>query len=148
MKYFKKLIVFHFFIIFVFAEFEKDLQLKLILAEPCDTIKLDAGFFPILGTLSMEGKQNIVIKGSGTSSTILNFSNQVEGAQGLSITNCNNITLEDFTAEEGQQSHRDYFLNMKKKTKLLLGYLKLQLLQVEALVEGSIILYQATQKNQ
>ena len=97
MKYFKKLIVFYFLLDFSFAEFEKDLQLKLILAEPGDTIKLDAGFFPILGTLSMEGKQNIVIKGSGTSSTILNFSNQVEGAQGLSITNCNNITLEDFT---------------------------------------------------
>ena len=102
MKYFKKLIVFYFLIIFAFAEFEKDLQLKLILAEPGDTIKLDAGFFPILGTLSMEGKQNIVIKGSGTSSTILNFSNQVEGAQGLSITNCNNITLEDFTVEEAK----------------------------------------------
>ena len=102
MKYFKKLIVLHFLIVFAFAEFEKDLQLKLILAEPGDTIKLDAGFFPILGTLSMEGKQNIVIKGSGTSSTILNFSNQVEGAQGLSITNCNNITLEDFTVEEAK----------------------------------------------
>ena len=49
MKYFKKLIVFHFLIVFAFAEFEKDLQLKLILAEPGDTIKLDAGFFPILG---------------------------------------------------------------------------------------------------
>ena len=134
MKYFKKLIVFHFLIVFAFAEFEKDLQLKLILAEPGDTIKLDAGFFTILGTLSMEGKQNIVIKGSGTSSTILNFSNQVEGAQGLSITNCNNITLEDFTVEESQQNYRDYFLNMKKKIKLLLGYSKLQLLQVEALV--------------
>ena len=121
MKYFKKLIIFYFLIDFSFAEFEKDLQLKLILAEPGDTIKLDAGFFPILGTLSMDGKQNIVIKGSGTSSTVLNFSNQVEGYQGLSITNCNNITLEDFTVriamvEEGQQNHRDYFLNMKKKT--------------------------------
>jgi parallel beta-helix repeat protein len=102
MKYFIKLIVFYFFIDLSFAEFEKDLQLKLILAEPGDTIKLDAGFFPILGTLSMEGKQNIVIKGSGTSSTILNFLNQVEGAQGLSITNCNNITLEDFTVEEAK----------------------------------------------
>ena len=102
MKYFKKLIVFYFLIDLSFAKFEKDLQLKLILAEPGDTIKLDAGFFPILGTLSMEGKQNIVIKGSGTSSTILNFSNQVEGAQGLSITNCNNITLEDFTVEEAK----------------------------------------------
>ena len=41
-------------------------------------------------------------KGSGRSSTILNFSNQVEGAQGLSITNCNNITIEDFTVEEAK----------------------------------------------
>ena len=73
MKYYKALIVFYFLIDFLFAEFEKDLQLKLILAEPGDTIKLDAGLFPILGTLSMEGKQNIVIKGSGTNSTILNF---------------------------------------------------------------------------
>ena len=102
MKYFKKLIFFYFLISSAFAEFEKDLQLKLILAEPGDTIKLDAGFFPILGTLSMEGKENIVIKGSGISSTILNFSNQVEGAQGLSITNCNNIILEDFTVEEAK----------------------------------------------
>ena len=102
MKYFKKLIVFYFLIIFAFAEFEKDLQLKLILAEPGDTIKLETGFFPILGTLTMEGKQNIVIKGSGTSSTILNFSNQVEGAQGLNISNCNNIILEDFTVEEAK----------------------------------------------
>ena len=102
MKYFKKLIVFHFLIVFALAEFEKDLQLKLILAEPGDTIKLETGFFPILGTLTMEGKQNIVIKGSGTSSTILNFSNQVEGAQGLNISNCNNIILEDFTVEEAK----------------------------------------------
>ena len=102
MKYFKNLIFFYFLISSVFGEFEKDLQLKLILAEPGDTIKLDAGFFPILGTLSMEGKENIVIKGSGINSTILNFSNQVEGAQGLSITNCNNIILEDFTVEEAK----------------------------------------------
>ena len=102
MRNLKKLPFFILFIVFASAEFEKDLQLKLILAEPGDTIKLDAGVFPILGTLSMEGKQNIVIKGSGMNSTILNFSNQVEGAQGLSITNCNNIILEDFTIEEAK----------------------------------------------
>ena len=107
MKYFIKLIVFYFLIDLSFAEFEKDLQLKLILAEPGDTIKLDAGFFPILGTLSMEGKQNIVIKGSGTSSTILNFSNQVEGAQGLSISNCNNIILEDFIVNQRARAWLD-----------------------------------------
>ena len=95
------------FISFVFstillAEFESDLQLKLILAEPGDTIHLESGLFPILGTLSMEGKENIVIKGSGTNGTILDFSTQIEGAQGLSITNCKNITLEDFTIQNAK----------------------------------------------
>jgi hypothetical protein len=35
------------------------------LAEPGDTITLDEGRFEILGTLSMEGKENIVIRGAG-----------------------------------------------------------------------------------
>ena len=102
MKNLKILIYFFLIATFVSAEFEQDLQLKLILAEPGDTIKIDAGFFPILGTLSMEGKENIVIKGSGINSTILSFSSQVEGAQGISITNCNNITIEDFTVEDAK----------------------------------------------
>ena len=102
MKNLKILIYLFLIVTFVSAEFEQDLQLKLILAEPGDTIKIDAGFFPILGTLSMEGKENIVIKGSGINSTILSFSSQVEGAQGISITNCNNITLEDFTVEDAK----------------------------------------------
>ena len=102
MKNLKILIYLFLVVTFVSAEFEQDLQLKLILAEPGDTIKLDAGFFPILGTLSMEGKENIVIKGSGINSTILSFSSQVEGAQGISITNCNNITIEDFTVEDAK----------------------------------------------
>ena len=84
------------------AEFERDLQLKLILAEPGDTIRLESGLFPILGTLSMEGKRDVVIKGTGVNSTILNFSTQVEGAQGLSITNCKNIILEDFTVQDAK----------------------------------------------
>ncbi|MFL3006879.1 MAG: hypothetical protein ACJZ10_02645 [Candidatus Neomarinimicrobiota bacterium] len=62
MKYFKKLIFFYFLKSFVLAEFEKDLQLKLILAEPGDTITLDAGFFPILGTLSMEEKKTLLLE--------------------------------------------------------------------------------------
>ena len=56
MKNLKILIYLFLVVTFVSAEFEQNLQLKLILAEPGDTIKIDAGFFPILGTLSMEGK--------------------------------------------------------------------------------------------
>ena len=95
MQFIRSIIILKFTFSLCLAEFEKDLQLQLILAEPGDTIKLSSGLFPILGTLSMEGKENIVIKGTGMNSTTLNFSTQVEGAQGLSITNCKNIILED-----------------------------------------------------
>lgn len=98
----RPLLIFQFFTAICFAEFEKDFQLKLILAEPGDTIKLESGLFPILGTLSMEGKENIVIRGAGMNGTILSFAGQVEGAQGLSITNCTNITLEDFTVQDAK----------------------------------------------
>ena len=98
----RPLLIFQFFTAICFAEFEKDFQLKLILAEPGDTIKLESGLFPILGTLSMEGKENIVIRGAGMNGTILSFAGQVEGAQGLSITNCTNITLEDFTVQNAK----------------------------------------------
>jgi parallel beta-helix repeat protein len=50
----------------------------------------------------MEGKENIVIRGAGMNGTILSFAGQVEGAQGLSITNCTNITLEDFTVQDAK----------------------------------------------
>ena len=98
----RPLLIFQFFTALCFAEFEKDFQLKLILAEPGDTIRLESGLFPILGTLSMEGKENIVIRGAGMNGTVLSFAGQVEGAQGLSITNCTNITLEDFTVQDAK----------------------------------------------
>ena len=102
MQFIRSIIILKFTFSLCLAEFEKDLQLQLILAEPGDTIKLSSGLFPILGTLSMEGKENIVIKGTGMNSTTLNFSTQVEGAQGLSITNCKNIILEDFTVQNAK----------------------------------------------
>jgi len=94
-----RLIIINIFLSTAFANFEKELQTQLILAEPGDTITLDEGRFEILGTLSMEGKENIVIRGAGMDQTILSFSNQIEGAQGLSITNCKRIILENFTIQ-------------------------------------------------
>ncbi len=82
-----------------FAQFEKDFQLKLILSEPGDTIFLDSGFFPMLGNITLENKKNITIQGSGISNTILSFSNQVSGSNGLEIKNCKNITLNNFSIQ-------------------------------------------------
>ena len=82
-----------------FAQFEKDFQLKLILSEPGDTIFLDSGFFPMLGNITLENKKDIIIQGSGISNTILSFSNQVSGSNGLEIKNCKNITLKNFSIQ-------------------------------------------------
>ncbi len=75
---------------------EKELQTQFILAEPGDTIFIPEGIYSIKGTLSIEGKQNLVIRGFGTDLSILSFVDQDEGAQGISITNSENIILEDF----------------------------------------------------
>ena len=84
------------------AQFEERIQLDLIFAEPVDTIKIKPGSYDILGALSIVGKKNIVLKGSGINSTVLNFKNQLDGAQGLSISKCQNITLEDFSIKDAK----------------------------------------------
>ena len=84
------------------SDIEKDLQTQFILAEPGDTIIIPEGLHDILGTLSIDGKQDLIIRGFGMDESILSFSGQVEGAQGISITNSSNITLEDFTVRDSK----------------------------------------------
>ena len=79
---------------------EKDLQTQFILAEPGDTITIPNGTHKIKGALSIEGKNNLVIRGSGMNRSILSFAGQTEGAQGISITNSTNIILEDFSVHD------------------------------------------------
>ena len=82
--------------IFAQADFEKKLQTKLILAEDGDVINLEAGNFALTKSLSLDGKKNITIRGKGIDKTVLNFKAQTQGAEGIRITNCENIILEDF----------------------------------------------------
>jgi parallel beta-helix repeat protein len=86
--------------------FEKKLQEQLILAEDGETIELPEGNFLFTKSISIEGKNNITIKGKGKNKTKFSFINQNEGAEGMNITNCNNIVLEDFTI---QDAHGDNF---------------------------------------
>ena len=56
-----------------FAGFEKEFQTKLILAELGDTLKIPSGTQILFGTLSLNGKENIVISGNGIDQSILSF---------------------------------------------------------------------------
>ena len=92
-----------FFISTLFSgNIEKDLQTQFILAAPGDTIIIPEGIHQIRGTLSIEGKENLVIRGMGMNRSILSFSDQDIGAQGISITNCKNIILEKFTVQNSK----------------------------------------------
>ena len=100
-EYFNKNILCCFlFLSLSFGGFEKEFQTKLILAESGDTLKIPTGIQQLLGTLSLDGKDNIVISGTGVDESILSFKNQEDGAEGLRIINCKNIRLENFTIQD------------------------------------------------
>jgi parallel beta-helix repeat protein len=78
------------------ADFEKQLQEKLVNAKEGDVIELPEGTYNISRPLILDGVKNVTIKGKGIDKTILNFKGQKDGAEGLRIT-ANGIDLEDFT---------------------------------------------------
>jgi parallel beta-helix repeat protein len=79
---------------------EKDLQTQLIMAEDGDTIQIPAGYYLFTRSISVDEKNNIVIAGAGINKTILSFKGQSEGAEGLKITNGNNIIVRDLTIQD------------------------------------------------
>jgi parallel beta-helix repeat protein len=84
------------------TDFERQIQTQLILAEPGDVITIPAGRYQISGTLSVDDKQGITIRGAGEQQTILSFKGQVQGAEGIKITNSRNITIEQLTVEDSK----------------------------------------------
>lgn len=84
------------------ADFEKQIQTQFILAEEGTVIELPAGQFSLSNTLWLDSQKNIVIKGAGQDKTILSFKNQKQGAEGLKVTGCENIVLQDFTIEDSK----------------------------------------------
>jgi parallel beta-helix repeat protein len=105
MKY--KLLIIKFLVLYSLlvhaqADLEKRIQSQLILAENGSIVDITEGVFKISKSLSMDGKKNITIKGQGIDKTILSFKNQTTGAEGIKITNCENITLEDLTVQDSK----------------------------------------------
>ena len=76
---------------------EKDLQTRFILAEDNSVIEIPEGYYKFTGSLSLEGKNNVTIKGAGKDKTFLSFKGQTEGAEGIRANNCSNITIQGMT---------------------------------------------------
>ena len=70
------------------------------MVEDGGVVELPEGRYQLLGTLSMDGKKNVTIKGAGMNKTFLSFKGQEAGAQGLKVSNSENIVLKDFTMED------------------------------------------------
>lgn len=88
--------------IYAQADVEKRIQTDMILAENGTTVEITEGVFTMSKSLSMDGKKNITIKGKGIDKTILSFKGQVAGSEGIKITNCENIILEDLTVQDSK----------------------------------------------
>jgi parallel beta-helix repeat protein len=83
-------------------DFQKKLQTQLIMVDDGGTIDLEEGKFTIDGTLSMEGKKRVTIRGKGIGKTILSYKGQQSGAEGIRISNAEDITLEDLSIEDAK----------------------------------------------
>lgn len=88
--------------LFAQADFEKQLQTQLIMAEDGALIELPAGHFQFSNTLWLDAKKQITLRGAGQDKTVLSFKNQTQGAEGIKITNAENIVLENFTIEDSK----------------------------------------------
>ncbi len=84
------------------SDLEKALQTQFVLAEDGDVIELPAGLISLSNTLWLDAKKNVTIRGAGQDKTILSFKNQQQGAEGMKITNAENIVLEQFTIEDSK----------------------------------------------
>ena len=81
-------------------EIQKKIQTQLIDAEDGATIEIPEGHFHFDASLSLDGKKNVTIKGAGLDKTIMNFKDQLSGAEGIKITNASNITIMDLTVQD------------------------------------------------
>lgn len=88
--------------VFAQKDIQKKIQTQLIMAENGSTIVLDEGSFTFTASLSLEGKKNIIIKGKGKDKTILSFKGQTDGAEGIRVSNAENITIEDLTVQDSR----------------------------------------------
>lgn len=84
------------------AEVQKKLQKQLILAEAGAVIEIPEGVFEFTNTLSLEEKKNITLRGKGMNKTTLSFKGQTDGAEGIRVSNCEDIVLEGFNVQDAK----------------------------------------------
>ena len=77
-------------------------QTAFIEAADGSTIIFEAGVFEFTNTLSMDGKNNIIIRGAGRDASFLDFAGQTSGGEGVLVTNGTNIRFENITIRDSE----------------------------------------------
>lgn len=80
-------------------EFQRKFQRRFIEIPNDSVLVLPAGTFELQGSLWLDDKKNVTIRGAGQDKTFLNFAEQISGAEGLKITNSANIKIEDLAVQ-------------------------------------------------
>ncbi len=79
---------------------QTQLQTALIEARPGDTVSLAEGRFELTSGLSLD-VDRVTVRGEGQDESILSFTNQTSGAEGLLVTS-DDVTLRDFAVENSK----------------------------------------------
>jgi parallel beta-helix repeat protein len=82
------------------ANAQAELQRALIEASPGDTVRLEHGRYELTQGLSLD-VDRVTVRGDGQDRTILSFSNQTRGAEGLLVTS-DAVMLRDFAVENAR----------------------------------------------
>jgi parallel beta-helix repeat protein len=80
------------------GEYQKQLQMQLIQAQPGDVILVPAGVHAINRGLSLN-VSGVTLRGAGMEQSILSFKGQLQGAEGL-LVNASDFTIEDLAIED------------------------------------------------
>tara|TARA_B100001093_G_scaffold294735_1_gene281118 strand:+ start:93 stop:1433 length:1341 start_codon:yes stop_codon:yes gene_type:complete len=72
----------------------------LITAQDSSVIELPEGHYLFSQSLILDGKKNITLRGKGIEKTVLSFRGQKQGAEGIRISNCKNLTIENMSIED------------------------------------------------
>lgn len=87
-------------VVFAQPDKQKQLQRLFVEAESSSQITLPEGTFYLDASLWLDGLQHVTVKGAGMGKTILNFTGQISGAEGVKVTRCKNIVLSDFSVQD------------------------------------------------
>lgn len=83
-------------------DIDKELRTEFITVPDHGTINIPAGTIAVSRTLWLDGKNGVTIQGAGMDKTILTFKDQLDGAEGLKITNSLNMTIKGLTVQDSR----------------------------------------------